>query len=405
MGRSLVLPSRSPPISPGRKILCTLALASLLAAGAVARAGAGDSGAGAGRHDLLRAALAQSGRKLVLTVRTAAPAPLAGLGRLPGRGASRHLCFELRRAGRRGLWLLCLGGPAAHRQIGVELRNAAGKTVSRRTLAARVKRPRPDKLALAIDPAAAGLTPHRYRWRVLENRRGCNPRRCEETLPGRGARAFRLRPVRAIGCSGGRAGAVRNGPREGDAVALTFDDGPGPYTEAFLDVLRDKHVHATFFEIGQEASGRAAIMRRILREGHEIGNHTTHHGSYPGYWDMAATNALIRSATHFEPCLFRPPGGAVDAAVVGAAGAAGMKTVLWDVDPSDWSNPGSAAVYSRVAGATRSGSIVLMHDGGGDRSGTLAALPRIVDTLRRRGYRFATVSELLGHRMLYRPYG
>jgi len=404
MGRSFLLPSRSPPIPQGRKILCTFVLASLLGAGAVASAGAGDSGTG--RHDLLRAVLSQSGHKLVLTVRTGTPLALAKLERLPAdRGGSRHLCFELRQAGRRGRRLLCLGGAGAHRRIGVELRNAAGEIVRKRTLAAHVKRPRPEKLALAIDPETAGLAAHRYRWRLLENRRGCNPRRCDETLPERGTRAFRLRPVRAVGCSGGRAGAVRNSPRDHDAIALSFDDGPGPYTEAFLDVLRKKHVHGTFFEIGQEVAGRAGVMRRILREGHEIGNHTTHHGFYPGYWDMAATNALIRSATHFEPCLFRPPGGAVNSAVVAAAGAAGMTTALWDVDPSDWSNPGAAAVYSRVVSAARPGSIVVMHDGGGNRSGTLAALPRIIETLRRRGYRFATVSELLGHRMLYRPYG
>ena len=91
--------------------------------------------------------------------------------------------------------------------------------------------------------------------------------------------------------------------------------------------------------------------------------------------------------------------------MVAAAGAAGLKTILWDVDPSDWTNPGSGAVYSRVVDATQPGSIILMHDGGGDRSGTLAALPQIIDTLRARGYRFATVSGLLGHRFIYRPYG
>jgi peptidoglycan/xylan/chitin deacetylase (PgdA/CDA1 family) len=203
----------------------------------------------------------------------------------------------------------------------------------------------------------------------------------------------------------GGAGALRNGPRDRDVVALTFDDGPSSYTEAFLDVLRDKHAHGTFFEIGQEVAGRAETMRRILREGSEIGNHTTHHGLYPGYWDLAATDALIRSATHFEPCLFRPPGGAVDSSVVAAAAEAGLRTILWDVDPSDWSNPGSGVVYSGVVGAVRPGSIVVMHDGGDDRSGTLAALPRIIETLRGRGYRFATVSELLGHRTIYRPYG
>ncbi len=91
--------------------------------------------------------------------------------------------------------------------------------------------------------------------------------------------------------------------------------------------------------------------------------------------------------------------------MIANAGALGMRTITWDVDPSDWTSPGSGAVYSRVVDATRAGSIILMHDGGGNRSGTLAALPSIIDTLRARGYGFATVSELLGQRLLYRPYG
>jgi len=382
-------------------------LAAALLAAAIASSGAGGAGGGGrGATDLVRATVSQAGRNLILAVRTASPLPLSKLDRLPVGGGSRYLCFGLRPAGRRGERRLCLGGARkAHRRVGVELLNAAGRTVSKATLAARVRRPNSHKLVLVIDPATAGLAPHRYRWRVLENRRGCAGGGCAGALPRHGARLFRLRPVRPVGCTGGDAGEVRNGPRDRNFVALTFDDGPGTYTEGFLDVLRGKHARGTFFEIGQEVAGRAETMRRILREGSEIGNHTTHHGSYPGYWDLAATNALIRSATHFEPCLFRPPGGAVNSAVVAAAGEAGLETILWDVDPADWTNPGDDAVYSRVTAAARPGSIILMHDGGGNRSGTLAALPKIIDTLRRRGYRFATVSELLGQRTIYRPYG
>jgi peptidoglycan/xylan/chitin deacetylase (PgdA/CDA1 family) len=151
--------------------------------------------------------------------------------------------------------------------------------------------------------------------------------------------------------------------------------------------------------------GRADTMRRILREGDEIGNHTMHHAFYPGFSEIAGASRLIEAYTHFKPCLFRPPGGGVDSAVISTAAELGMRTITWDVDPTDWSNPGSAAVYSRVVGAAQPGSIILMHDGGGPRGGTLAALPSIIDTLRSRGYRFATVSDLLGDRILYRPYG
>jgi len=256
-------------------------------------------------------------------------------------------------------------------------------------------------------PRAAGLTPHRYRWQVLTNLGGCGkrPAACEVNLPVRGTRSFRLRRVRAIGCTGGGEGLVTNGPRARRVVALTFDAGPSDYTPEFLDVLREKHAPGTFFEIGQEIAGRESTMRRILREGNEIGNHTMHHTEFPGYSSIAPVSDLIESATYFKPCLFRPPGGAVDTAVIGAAAADGLQTITWDVDPADWSKPGSGSVYSRVVEAVQPGSIILMHDGGGDRSGTLAALPGIIDTLRARGYGFATVTGLLGERMIFKPYG
>jgi peptidoglycan/xylan/chitin deacetylase (PgdA/CDA1 family) len=405
MDLSLGIGLATPLTHRSRKILCISALFAALT-GAL---GAADADAAAAvperpRTDLLEAGISQAGNRLILTVQTENPIALSRLDRHPAGPSARFLCFSLRAVGRRGTRELCVGGRhGAHARVGVTILNAAGKAVGRRTVAARVTRPSRSEVALALDPAQAGLVPHRYRWRVLESRGGCG--NCQTTLPASGTRLFRLRPVRVVGCTGGGDGLVTNGPRERDVVALTFDDGPSSYTEAFADVLREKHVHATFFEIGQEIAGRESTMRRLLREGDEIGNHTMHHQEYPGYADLASTSGLIESATHFRPCLFRPPGGAVDAAVVDSAARAGMSTGTWDVDPTDWSTPGSEAIYSRVVGAVQPGSIVLMHDGGGPRGETLAALPRIIETLRGRGYRFATVTELLGHRMIYRPYG
>jgi len=407
-------PSRSfaaePQISRIRKILCSglAALVALLLTGAATTAGAGHTRGEAGQSDLLRAKLLQAGQSLILTLRTGAPVALAALDRLPkagGRG-SPYLCVVLRRTGHSGERRICPGGESnVHHRVGLELVNAAGKTTAKSTIAARVKRATPRKLTVALLPEAAGLAPHRYRWRVLENRRGCAASRCEASLPANGSRTYRLRPVRPVGCTGGTSQEVRNGSRDRNAVALTFDDGPSTYTEGFLDVLRHEHVHGTFFEVGQEMPGREDTMRRVLREGNEIGDHTMNHVEYPGYSQIAGAAARIKAATHFEPCLFRPPGGAVDSSVIATAAGLGMETILWDVDPTDWAAPGSAAVYSRIVGAARPGSIILMHDGGGDRSGTLAALPRIIDNLRGRGYSFATVSRLLGHRLIYQPYG
>ncbi len=399
-----------------RKISCILVLATTVLGAFVAAApGSGPSprpGDGAAERsapDLLRAGLSQAGRSLIATVRTARPVPLGQLERLPRVRAadSAYLCLELRPRGEGGRRRLCLGGDDPHRRVGLELVDAGGRTTAKRTIAAHVKRPRPRKLVLTLIPGRAGLTPHRYGWRLLESRGACGPgaSRCGEALPARGARVFRVRPVRAVGCTGGAAVLDRNGPRGRPVVALTFDDGPSSYTPGFLDVLHDKHAVGTFFEVGQEMPGRAGTMRRILREGSELGNHTMHHATFPGYAEIAGASSLAEAYTHFRPCLFRPPGGGVDSAVISTAAALGMRTVTWDVDPSDWTNPGSGAVYSRIVGAARPGSIILMHDGGGYRGGTLAALPSIIDTLRGRGYRFATVSELLGKRLVYRPYG
>jgi peptidoglycan/xylan/chitin deacetylase (PgdA/CDA1 family) len=397
-----------------RKILC-ISLLGLLALPGAAGAGGGRPEVAVGSEvaigsDLAQAGLAQAGRSLIASVWTRKPVPLSAFDPLPKRGGNaQYLCFSLARLGRGGERRLCLGGSKnAHHRVGLLALNASGKTISERTLAARVKRPDPKHLVVTLLPGAAGLAPQRYDWRVLELRARCGGtvRDCESRLPpGRSVDVFRLRPVRPVGCTGGSAGLVTNGPRDRPVVALTFDDGPSEYTPGFLDVLREKHVPATFFEIGQEMAGREDTMRRILSEGDEIGNHTMHHTEYPGYSEIAPDSALIERYTHFAPCLFRPPGGGADSSVISTAASLGMQTITWDVDPRDWTTPGSAAVYSRVVGAARPGSIILMHDGGGPRGGTLTALPAIIDTLRGRGYGFATVSALLGHRLVYRPYG
>ena len=212
--------------------------------------------------------------------------------------------------------------------------------------------------------------------------------------------------MRAVGCTGAAPVLDTNGPRERRVVALTFDDGPSEYTPAFLDVLREKHVDGTFFEIGQEMPGREDMMRRILREGSEIGNHTMHHVEFPGYSELAEDSALVESSTHFKPCLFRPPGRG------GRLGGdrrppprSGMRTITWDVDPPTGRTPAAApstAGSSKRPGRARSSSCTTAA---ATARGTLAALPAIIDTLRARGYRFATVSELLGERLIYRPYG
>jgi peptidoglycan-N-acetylglucosamine deacetylase len=205
-----------------------------------------------------------------------------------------------------------------------------------------------------------------------------------------------------VGCTSHPGATVSNGPRAGREVALTFDDGPNAVqTPAILATLERLHARATFFEEGGHVQGREALMRQILAAGDEIGNHSFDHPLYPGYGELAATDRRIRAATGFEPCLFRPPYGLFDAKVAAAARRSRLETVLWDVDSHDDRHPGAAAIRANVLGFAQPGSIVLMHDGG-HHPQTVRALPGIVRGLHARGFRFVTVTELLGGRMLYR---
>ena len=179
------------------------------------------------------------------------------------------------------------------------------------------------------------------------------------------------------------------------AVALTFDDGPSPqYTPRILAALTRLRVRATFFVIGYLAEANPDLVRRELRLGMTVGNHSYNHPEVPPFdqlpprllGDEIALGGQVLSRLGARPRLFRPPGGSSSPALVRAAAALGQRVVLWSVDPADWS-PGSSAkeITKRVLSAVRPGSIVILHDGGGDRSATLAALPAIVRGIRHRG--------------------
>ena len=213
---------------------------------------------------------------------------------------------------------------------------------------------------------------------------------------------------RLVGCKANRPSYVTNGSRRARrVVALTFDDGPAAGTPRVLDILKREKVHATFFLLGNQITGNERFVRRQLAEGHAIGDHSWNHPDLSGGGGFARSQLLgtqnrIRTATGFTTCVFRAPYGAVSRSLISIARGFGMNTIEWDVDPRDWARPGSGAIYSRVVGAVRPGSIVLMHDGGGPRGQTIDALPGIIHTLRRRGYGFVTVPELLGLTPVYR---
>lgn len=207
----------------------------------------------------------------------------------------------------------------------------------------------------------------------------------------------------------------RSGDHPG-MVALTFDDGPDDvWTPQILDVLKAEHVPATFFVIGENAVASPGLLKRIVNEGSEIGNHSyTHpnlaHESGEGTKiELNTTQRLIQAYTGHETRLFRAPyfGDAEpttpdELGPALAAQQAGYVNVGLHVDPNDWQRPGAEAIVKSVVaqvtagGPDNSQQIILLHDGGGDRSQTLAALPQIIDQLRARGYKFASVSQMMG---------
>jgi peptidoglycan/xylan/chitin deacetylase (PgdA/CDA1 family) len=184
------------------------------------------------------------------------------------------------------------------------------------------------------------------------------------------------------------------------AVALTFDDGPGPNTLAILRELKRLHVNATFFVIGFEADMYPATVRAEVKAGMTIGNHTYNHPEVPPFDqlpqrllnDEIALGAASLKHAGASPMLFRPPGGSASAGVVAAAQAQGERVILWSVDPRDWdAGATSSSITHAVLSAVRPGSIVDMHDGGGDRSATLRALPAIVNGIRARHLRLIAI--------------
>ncbi len=184
-------------------------------------------------------------------------------------------------------------------------------------------------------------------------------------------------------------------------VALTFDDGPGPYTDGLLDELERAHVPATFFVVGYQLPDFGPQLQREVDLGMTVGDHTADHANLTQLSPRDQRRQIVDDATEIRsygapyPRLFRPPYGAFDQTTKQLLARQRMLAALWSVDSEDYTQPGVDAIVRNVVDAVRPGSIVLMHDGGGDRSQTLAAVPKIVAELRRAGYRFVSVPRLL----------
>jgi peptidoglycan/xylan/chitin deacetylase (PgdA/CDA1 family) len=184
-------------------------------------------------------------------------------------------------------------------------------------------------------------------------------------------------------------------------VALTFDDGPGPFTPRVLRVLRRFGVKATFFEVGFMERWFHASTTRAIQDGHVVGDHTESHSKL-GFLKRPEQRKQIVSQADWlaklgapRPRLFRPPFGSFDDHTFTVLHNNRMLMVLWSVDAQDYRRPGVKAIVRRVLKGAKPGAIVLMHDGGGARSQTVAALPKIIRGLRARKLRLVTVPQLL----------
>jgi peptidoglycan-N-acetylglucosamine deacetylase len=194
---------------------------------------------------------------------------------------------------------------------------------------------------------------------------------------------------------------VKEGGIHSHDVALTFDDGPGPYTPAVLSMLERTQVRATFFPVGKMLRYFGTSLVREIEDGDAIGDHTeTHpmlatlsrHDQYEELFEQIARVELLGGR---RPVLFRPPYGSFNATTIRELRALHLLMVLWSVDTDDYEQPGVPVIVQRALEGLKPGAIILMHDAGGVRTQTVDALPATIDGVRKRGYRLVTVPQLL----------
>ena len=196
------------------------------------------------------------------------------------------------------------------------------------------------------------------------------------------------------------APAAPTAANPGKVIALTFDDGPGPYTAHLLDILDQHGAKATFFLIGSKVSAQADVLRRMHSRGHQLGNHSWSHPELPKLpvnqiaSEIDRTNDAIKQATGVTPSILRPPYGAVNGVVLEQLRLRGMSSILWSVDTRDWADRNSDIVCSRAVAGARPGAIILMHD---IHQASVGAVPCILSSLKQQRYSFVTVQGLLGN--------
>jgi peptidoglycan/xylan/chitin deacetylase (PgdA/CDA1 family) len=195
-----------------------------------------------------------------------------------------------------------------------------------------------------------------------------------------------------------------SGPRN-KVIALTFDDVPDPrFTPQLLNILKKYHVKATFFVVGSRAEKHPALVKRMIREGHAIGNHSYNHPQFVKLkmndfrTQIIETENIIQTLAGYKPRLIRPPYGDISEQQLRWAKNHGYKLVNWNVDSLDWKGLSKTQVRNNILAHAGRGAIILQHGGGGpgsNLSGTIQALPEVITIMRKRGYTFVTVPQLL----------
>ena len=196
-----------------------------------------------------------------------------------------------------------------------------------------------------------------------------------------------------------RVKIINHGNESLNQIALTFDDGPNnKYTPQILNILKQYNIKGTFFVLGEQVKEHPAMLRRIVEEGHEIGNHTYSHPQLNHLSDekvrqeLASTQEEIRKVLGYVPKLLRPPYGAYRDASLSLFYELGLHVILWSVDTNDWRRKGDVIVRT-VSRDTRNGSIILFHD---RKAETVRVLPQIIEELKGRGLQPVTISEMTG---------
>ncbi len=182
-------------------------------------------------------------------------------------------------------------------------------------------------------------------------------------------------------------------------IALTFDDGPGPFTAELLDTLKRRHAYASFFLIGQNIARHDGLVKRMHAEGHTIGSHTWDHRVLPSLQptvldsEVARVNDAVQKITGTKVTYMRPPTGALGPAVYSSLKRLNMTAVMWSVDTRDWADRDSEIIYNRVIAGAKPGAVIILHD---IHKTSVDAVPRIITALQRQGYAFVSIEELFG---------